>query len=88
MDFSNKATDIFRRWYIDSKVFYYKKIDKNDLRKGIVELVPIDPVKIKKVRKIEKDKAIHGGQAPFSPIKNIQEYLFKRQNSICVSVCF
>lgn len=74
MDFSNKATDIFRRWYIDSKIFYYKKIDKNDLRKGIVELVPIDPVKIKKVRKIEKDKAVYGGQAPFSPIKSIQEY--------------
>ena len=74
MDFSNKAPDIFRRWYIDSKVYYYKKIDKNDLRKGIIELIPIDPVKIKKVRKIEKDKAVYGGMAPFSPIKSIQEY--------------
>lgn len=74
LDFSNKASDIFRRWYIDSKLYYYKKIDKNDLKKGIVELVPIDPVKIKKVRKIEKDKSIYGGMGPFSPIKNIQEY--------------
>lgn len=74
LDFSNKASDIFRRWYIDSKLFYYKKIDKNDLRKGIVELVPIDPVKIKKIRKIEKDKGVYGGMAPFSPIKSIQEY--------------
>jgi len=74
LDFSNKASDIFRRWYIDSKLFYYKKIDKNDLRKGIVELIPIDPVKIKKIRKIEKDKGIYGGMGPFSPIKSIQEY--------------
>jgi len=74
MDFSNKASDIFRRWYIDSKVYYYKKIDKNDVRKGIIELIPIDPIKIKKIRKIEKDKGIYGGMGPFSPIKNIQEY--------------
>jgi len=74
LDFSNKAADIFRRWYIDSKVFYYKKVDKNDLRKGILELIPIDPVKIKKIRKVDKDKGYYGGVGPFSPIKSIQEY--------------
>jgi hypothetical protein len=74
LDFSNKATDIFRRWYIDSKLFYYKKIDKKDLRKGIVELVPIDPVKIKKIRKVEKDKSYFSGVGPFAPVKSIQEY--------------
>ena len=74
LDFSNKSHDIFRRWFIDAKTFYYKKIDKNDIRKGIIELVPIDPVKIKKVRKVEKDKTVYGGAAPFSPIKSIQEY--------------
>ena len=74
MDFSNKAPDIFRRWYIDSKLYYYKKIDKNDLRKGIIELVPIDPIKIKKIRKIEKDKSIYRGMTPFSPVKEINEY--------------
>lgn len=74
LDFSNNAPDIFRKWYVDSKLFYYKKIDKNDVRKGIIELIPIDPIKIKKVRKIEKDKAVWGGMAPFSPVKNILEY--------------
>jgi hypothetical protein len=74
MDFANRGSDIFRRWYIDSKLFYYKKIDKSDIRKGIVELVPIDPVKIKKIKKIEKDRAIWGGSAPFSPLKKIEEY--------------
>jgi hypothetical protein len=74
LDFSNKATDIFRRWYIDSKLFYYKKIDKKDLRKGITELVPIDPVKIKKIRKVEKDKSYFSGVGPFAPVKSIQEY--------------
>ena len=74
LDLGNKSHDIFRRWFIDAKTFYFKKIDKNDLRKGIIELVPIDPVKIKKVRKVEKDKSVYHGAAPFSPIKSIQEY--------------
>ena len=74
MDFSNKAPDIFRRWYIDSKLFYYKKIDKNDLRKGIVELVPIDPIKIKKIKKVQKEKTAFVGNVPFSTVKNIEEY--------------
>lgn len=74
MDFSNRAPDIFRRWYIDSKLFYYKRIDKNDIRKGIIELVPIDPVKIKKIKKIEKDKAVWGGSAPFAPVKRVEEF--------------
>ena len=74
LDFSNKAPDIFRRWYTDSKVFFYKKIDKNDLRKGITELVPIDPIKIKKIRKVDKDRQVHAGMIPFSTVKKIEEY--------------
>ena len=74
LDFSNKGSDIFRRWYIDSKLFYYKRIDKNDMKKGIMELVPIDPIKIKKIRKIEKDKSVWGGAAPFSPVKSIEDF--------------
>jgi len=74
LDFANKGPEIFRRWYIDSRLFYYKKVDKNDLRKGITELIPVDPVKIKKIRKIEKDRAVYGGSGPFSPTKEIQEY--------------
>jgi hypothetical protein len=74
LDFSNKAPDIFRRWYIDSKLFYYKKVDKNDPRKGIIELVPVDPVKIKKIKRIEKDRNTLAGVGPFTANKKIEEY--------------
>lgn len=74
LDFSNKAPDIFRRWYIDSKLFYYKKVDKNDPKKGITELIPIDPVKIKKIKKIDKDKSIMSGVGPFFATKRVEEY--------------
>jgi len=74
LDFSNRCHDIFRRWYIDSKVFYYKKVDKNDPKKGILELIPVDPLKIKKVRKIEKEKGFLSGTMPFNPVKNIEDF--------------
>lgn len=74
LDFSNKGHEIFRRWYIDSKVFYFKEIDKSNPQKGLISVIPVDPVKIKKVRKVEKDRArVAGGQViPF--VKKIEEY--------------
>jgi len=50
LQFQEKGHDIFRRWYVDGRVFYHKVIDKKDPRKGITELRYIDPNKIKKVR--------------------------------------
>jgi hypothetical protein len=74
LDFSNRGHEIFRRWYVDSKVYYFKEIDKEHPQRGLISLIPIDPVKIKKVRKIEKDRTrVNGGQIiPF--VKKIEEY--------------
>ena len=43
MDFSAKGHDIFRRWYVDGRIYYHKIIDKKSPRKGIKELRYIDP---------------------------------------------
>ena len=56
LEFDAKGHDIFRRWYVDGRVFYHKIIDKKQPRKGITELRYIDPIKIKKVREVEKEK--------------------------------
>ena len=56
MDFSAKGHDIFRRWYVDGRIYYHKIIDKKSPRKGIKELRYIDPRKIKKVREQRKEK--------------------------------
>jgi hypothetical protein len=56
LDFNNKGYDIFRKWYIDSKIYYYIQIDPTNPQAGILDLLPIDPIKIKKVRKIEKER--------------------------------
>ena len=56
LDFNVKGHDIFRRWYVDGRIYYHKVIDKKDPRKGIKELRYIDPRKIKKVREVIKDR--------------------------------
>jgi len=54
MDFNAKGHDIFRRWYVDGRIYYHKIIDTKSPRKGIKELRYIDPRKIKKVRENKK----------------------------------
>ena len=55
LDFNNKAHDLFRRWYIDGRIHFHKIIDENDPQKGIQELRFIDALKIKRIRKVERD---------------------------------
>ena len=56
MSFNTKGHDIFRRWYVDGRVYYHKVIDRESPRKGITELRYIDPRKIKKVREVRKKR--------------------------------
>ena len=60
LDFSNKAYEIYRRWYIDGRVYFHVIIDTENPRAGIKELRAIDPVKIKKVRKVNKKPYVKG----------------------------
>jgi hypothetical protein len=73
LDFNNKSYEIFRRWYIDSKIFYNIVIDKDIPTEGIKEIIPVDPLKIKKVRKIQKEMERVDGNS-ISLIKDIEEY--------------
>ena len=54
LDFTNKAHEVFRRWYIDGRIYFHKIVDEEDPQKGIQELRYIDALKIKRIRKIEK----------------------------------
>ena len=50
--FDTKAHEMFRRWYIDGRLYYHKVIDLQRPQDGILELRYVDPQKIKKVRQI------------------------------------
>ena len=52
--FDTKAHEMFRRWYIDGRLYYHKVIDLKRPQDGILELRYVDPQKIKKVRQINK----------------------------------
>ena len=54
--FDGKAHEMFRRWYIDGRLYYHKVIDLDAPQDGIKEVRYIDPSKIKKVRQITKPK--------------------------------
>jgi hypothetical protein len=50
LDFNNMGYELFRRWYIDGRLFYHIMVDINNPRKGIQELRYIDPRRIRKIR--------------------------------------
>ena len=55
-NFKTAAYDLFRRWYIDGRLFFHVIIEEGKPQNGIKELRQIDPTKIRKIKEIEKVK--------------------------------
>ena len=53
LNFNNNGDEIFKRWYIDGKIYYHKVVGKSE-KDGIVEVRYLDPRRIKKVRESVK----------------------------------
>ena len=81
LDFNVKGHDIFRRWYVDGRLFYHKVIDKNNPRRGIVDLRYIEPRKIRKVR--EMQKGTKSGSS-VDIVKKIEEYYIYNDKGLVV----
>ena len=77
--FEQKGHDIFRRWYVDGRVFFHKIIDTKNPRKGITELRYIDPTKIKKVREVKKDRDNKSG---IDMVEKINEYYIYNEKGL------
>jgi hypothetical protein len=71
LNFSNLSDDLFKRWYIDGRIFFHVVVDESNPKEGIRELRYIDPRKIRKVREVQKDKDPKTGALI---IKSIAEY--------------
>ena len=56
LNYNNMAQDIFRRYYVDGRMYYHIIIDREKPVEGIKELRYIDPRKLRKVREIKKKK--------------------------------
>ena len=80
LEFEEKGHDIFRRWYVDGRMFYHKVIDPTKPKNGIKELRYIDPRKIKKIREIKKKdgKMKMPGDAP-DPMEYKEYYVYNEK---------
>jgi hypothetical protein len=71
LNFSNLADDIFRRWYIDGRIYFHIIVNESNPKEGIQELRYIDPRKIRKVREVQKGRDLKTGA---DIIKSMAEY--------------
>jgi hypothetical protein len=71
LSFQDLGEDLFKRWYVDGRLYFQVVIDKAKPKEGIQELRYVDPRKIRKVREILKDRDPKTG---VEYIKAISEY--------------
>jgi len=79
LDFDVKGHDIFRRWYVDGRIFYHKVIDKKNPKKGIVEVRYIDPRKIRKVRQVNKNTK---PGTSMDLVKSVEDYFIYNEKGL------
>ena len=78
LDFKDRAHDIFRRWYIDGRLYYQKVINPSTTNRGIIELRYIDPRKIRKVREVKKNKLDNGVEV----VQSMDEYFIYNEKGL------
>jgi hypothetical protein len=79
LNFGNMGHDIFRRWYIDGRLFYHLVVDEKNMAAGIQELRYIDPRRIRKIREIQKAKDTQTGM---EIIKTTKEYYLYNERGV------
>ena len=55
LSFDSKGYEIFRRWYVDGKVYFHLIVDEDNPKKGILEARYVDPLNIQKIREFKKE---------------------------------
>jgi antitoxin (DNA-binding transcriptional repressor) of toxin-antitoxin stability system len=77
LKFDVNAYQIFRKWYIDGRIYFAIITDEKKPELGILELRPIDPLKIKKIRQVNKEQ-----QNGVDIITSIEEYYLYNDSSL------
>lgn len=71
LDFQDHSYEIFKRWYVDGRLYYHVVIDLKAPQDGIIELRQIDPRKIRKIKELKKDKSPN---SPAATVDVVSEY--------------
>ena len=56
LNFKELGHDIFRRWYVDGRLYHHLVLNEKNPKDGIQEIRPIDAAKMRKVKKVKKTK--------------------------------
>ena len=78
LDFQNLAHDIFRRYYVDGRLYHHLVVDSANPDQGIQEIRPIDSTKIRKVKEVKKEKDPKTGA---KIIKKVDEYFLYSEDA-------
>ena len=70
LEFNQISYEVFRRWYVDGRLYYHAIIDESNPKNGIVELRYIDPRKIRKIKEQKRKRAVNN----VTMIQDGQEY--------------
>ena len=56
LKFNELGHDIFRRWYVDGRIYHHLVVNESNTKAGIQEIRPIDATKIRKVKEVKSKK--------------------------------
>jgi hypothetical protein len=78
LNFNEDGMEIFRRWYVDGRLFYHILVDKDNPDDGIQELRYLDPRRVRKIREIKKKL----GEGGVEIVDSILEYYLYNERGI------
>ena len=56
LNFNELGYEIFKRWYVDGRLYHHLIVEKGKEKNGIVDIRPIDAAKIRKVKEVKTKK--------------------------------
>ena len=71
LNFNLNGQDIFRRWYVDGRLYFHIIVNEENRDEGILELRAVDALRIRKVREIKEETDSTTGA---KIIKTLDEY--------------
>ena len=71
LNFKENAHDIFRRWYIDGRIYHHLVVDEKNEKMGIQDIRFLDSTKIRKIKEVKKKR---DPLTNIDIIDNVKEY--------------
>lgn len=76
LNFNDMGHDIFRRWYVDGRLYHHLVVNDSNPKLGIQDIRPIDATKIRKVKQVEYGKDPASGA---KVVKKVDEFFIYQE---------